>query len=83
MQTPWKDMEAKLRKAEVSTDTQYDRQGNASSKAVERESRVKKKTPRPTSPGGVLQHTVYWHPTTNRCPPPHIVQEEVPQHTVY
>jgi hypothetical protein len=31
-----------------------------------------------------LQHTVHWHPTTNRCPPPHIVQEEeVLQHTVY
>ena len=33
--------------------------------------------------GGTTVHTVYWHPSTNRCPPPHIVQEEVLQHTVY
>jgi hypothetical protein len=27
--------------------------------------------------GGTTQHTVYRHPTTNRCPPPYRVQQEV------
>jgi hypothetical protein len=42
--------------------------------------------PVPTTPyspgGGTTAHSVLTPPTT-RCPPPHIVQEEVLQHTVY